>query len=258
MRVIGGQGGGAIAVVYRPLVADDFLELTPRGISDKNGLSNGAITVHPSNGTITWPYNTTAAPRDGVRDMAHLRLNTPTEYLTDGTTSLALLLDTFTHPGQDGPMVGFSICDRDADTTDPAMVGMGAGVRFRVAPVGSLVADCWDETANSSGTTTQLVANDPLFMAKIWPFNDIGGPTGPISTRQATLAVVCQGRERDTSNSGDNCALRSFSRTVTDEVFSCLSLGMDNAAAAAGTIVFRGRWASITELSSDSFYSAGG
>jgi len=242
-------------IVLRPIVPADFVDTSPAGGRDKYGMFN-SLVVHPSSGLITLGLKTTGIVADGTREMMHLRLVAPPEWVGDGTRELVAVLDQITLPGQPDWLVGFSGCDRDVDTLNVQMGGVGAGLI--TISSGGLGAAAWSETSESRDSTATQPADDPVVVAKVTPF----GPIGNASSTGSRLAMPGVGTSRVADRSPasmvGNIARGSFQKSVTDQYVFTLCAGYNSSLTIGGTISFRARWGVSPDLDSASIYSPGG
>lgn len=119
LEVYGFPFGGAPApFVWSPLVAADFISTSV--YLDPNGIVNNPISIHASDGSITFDLNEPGVARDGIAEGAVWRLRWPSGWLGDGTQALVWRVTPLTNPGVTSiPFVGIGYSDQRGNPADP-------------------------------------------------------------------------------------------------------------------------------------------
>lgn len=191
--------GGGSSLAWTPVVAADFVSTNP--FTDPNSLVNAPISVHASNGNITFTLNEYVVAYDGIAEGALWRLNWPAAWKGDGTQMLIFRLTPIsgTVTGTAGPQryfVGFCGCDGGGNPTVGTPVGSGVAISGAGA-LGQPYTNVEVAVAtNTSGTYTGAngtIANGAVGLGWIYPAgvtgdeSQVGNPGGTSGTAMVQI-----------------------------------------------------------------------
>jgi hypothetical protein len=186
---------------WTPLTAADFVSVNV--YKDPNSILQAGrdITIHASNGNITFPLFTNATARDGIGEGASWRLNICTAakgWRGDGTQGIAVKMTPVDNPGTAfKPVVGIAACDQAGDPTD-ATPAQAYGVGMEWASATHLQNVGTYKTGYDTSGTVAFAGNTPTVIGFLVPVGLIGDDTNPDGVLAARLVCgVCVLRQND-------------------------------------------------------------
>lgn len=239
---------GPTPIVWVPLTAADFVSTTP--ITDPNSIVNNPISIHASNGNITFDLAEKGTAYDGMGEGAAWRLNWPAAWTGGGEKGLIWRVTPQTNPAvTSAPMFCLGYCDRGGDPTN---------ANARAEAYGAAFADA----VNAAGAVMHRTSGSDLYPAAFangtrvcgWymPGGDVGDETNVGAQPYIAGGSGCVVWD-PTALVSTGTLFDADQGYITDGLYPMLCAGFDSTGVGTFTATVRFEWAVIDILPTNSY-----
>ena len=236
----------APGLTWLPLLSTDFVSTNP--YNDVNSVVNNPLTIHASNGNITFDLAEPAVARDGLAEGATWRLGlqfSTTDWIGDGNMGIIYRITPIDNPGVTSqPMFCVAVCDASGDTLTATHQG-GVGMAWKNATqVGEATV-----TANvggaGAGNLVTFAGNTPSCLCP-WV------PAGPVGDETTIVPPVARLGTWDNVVRSDSATLvgslpldMTPFGVISGRLYALLFAGFDGTGAGTFTATFKFEYAYI-------------